>query len=54
MLPFSDEEIYKATKYNLSKISTYISSHGGGIRLLGVKNAIVYIELAQVHVIVAL
>ena len=45
MLPFSDEEIYKATKYNLSKISSYISSHGGGIRLLGVKNAIVYIEL---------
>lgn len=45
MMPFSDEEIYRATKYNLSKISTYISSHGGDIRLLGVKSAIVYIEL---------
>jgi len=45
MIPFSDEEIYNATKNNLPKISTYVSSHGGDIRLLGVKNATVYIEL---------
>jgi Fe-S cluster biogenesis protein NfuA len=45
MMPFSDEEIYDAVKNNLSKVSQYISSHGGDIRLLGVKNAIVYIEL---------
>lgn len=45
MIPFSDEEIYDAVKNNLPKVSGYVGSHGGGIKLLGVKNAIVYIEL---------
>ncbi|MEA3418899.1 MAG: NifU family protein [Campylobacterota bacterium] len=45
MIPFSDEEIYDAVKNNLPKVSQYVNSHGGDIRLLGVKNAIVYIEL---------
>jgi len=42
---FSDQEIYKAIKNNLSKISEYVDSHGGGIDLLGVKDGTVYIEL---------
>lgn len=45
MIPFSDEEIYDAVKNSLPKISQYVNSHGGDIRLLGVKNGIVYIEL---------
>jgi Fe-S cluster biogenesis protein NfuA len=45
MMPFSDEEIYSAVKNNIPKVSSYVSSHGGGITLLGVKDGLVYIEL---------
>ena len=45
-MPFSDEEIYQAVKNNLSEVNQYISSHGGTIKLLGVKDGVVYIELA--------
>jgi Fe-S cluster biogenesis protein NfuA len=42
---FSDEEIYKAVKHYLPKVNEYVKSHGGDIKLLGVKDGIVYIEL---------
>lgn len=42
---FSDEEIYGAVKYNLPKTSEYVKSHGGGVKLLGVKDGKVYITL---------
>ena len=45
MMPFTDEEIYEAVKNNIPKVSSYVSSHGGGITLLGVKDGLVYIEL---------
>ncbi len=45
MMPFSDEDIYEAVESNLPKVSTYVSSHGGGISLLGAKDGAVYIEL---------
>jgi len=45
VIPFTDEEIYEAVKSNLPKVSQYVSSHGGGITLLGVKDSIVYIAL---------
>jgi len=45
MMPFTDEEIYEAVKSNIPKVSSYVSSHGGGITLLGVKDGLVYIEL---------
>ena len=45
MMPFSDEEIFEAVKSNLPKVSQYVSSHGGGITLVGVKDGSVYIEL---------
>lgn len=45
MIPFSDEELYFAVKNALPQVSVYVSSHGGGITLLGVKNSIIYIEL---------
>jgi len=45
MMPFSDKEIYEAVDNNLYKVSSYVSSHGGGITLLGTKDGIVYIEL---------
>ena len=45
MIPFSDEELYYAVKNALPQVSGYVSSHGGGITLLGVKDGVVYIEL---------
>ena len=42
---FSDEEIFGAVKYNLPKTSEYVKSHGGGVKLLGVKDGKVYIAL---------
>ena len=45
MFPFSDEELYYAVKNALPQVSTYVASHGGGISLLGVSNAVVYIQL---------
>jgi len=43
---FLDEDIYDAVKNYLPKVSEYVNSHGGDIKLLGVKDGIVYIELA--------
>ena len=45
MIPFNDEELYDAIENNIPKVSSYVSSHGGGITLLGVKDSLAYIEL---------
>ena len=45
MIPFTDEELYDAVEFNIPKVSSYVSSHGGGITLLGVKDSLIYIEL---------
>ncbi len=45
MMPFSDEDIYHAVKFNLPKTSEYVKSHGGGVKLVGVKDSKVYITL---------
>jgi len=45
MMPFSDEDIYEAVKNSIPKVSAYVSSHGGGIELLGSKDGVAYIEL---------
>ena len=45
MFPFSDEELYYAVENALPQVSTYVDSHGGGIALLGVNDAVVYIQL---------
>jgi Fe-S cluster biogenesis protein NfuA len=42
---FDDKDIYEAVESNLPKVNEYISSHGGDIKLLGVKDGKVYIEL---------
>ena len=44
-MPFTDEEIYHAVKAKIPEVSQYVNSHGGDIRLLGVKDGKVYIEL---------
>ncbi|SFV90834.1 NifU protein homolog [hydrothermal vent metagenome] len=45
-MQFSDEDIYAAVKHHLPEVNEYIASHGGTIKLLGVKNGTVYVELA--------
>ncbi len=42
---FIDKDIYDAVKNNLPSVNEYVSSHGGEITLLGVKDGVVYIEL---------
>ena len=44
-MTFSDEDIYEAVKYHLPTVNEYVASHGGAIKLLGVKDGRVYIEL---------
>ncbi len=44
-MTFSDEDIYEAVKYHLPTVNEYVASHGGAIKLLGVKDGKVYIEL---------
>jgi Fe-S cluster biogenesis protein NfuA len=44
-MTFLDEEIYEAVLHHLPKVNEYVQSHGGAIRLLGVKDGTVYIEL---------
>ncbi len=44
-MTFSDEDIYEAVKHHLPTVNEYVESHGGAIRLLGVDNGKVYIEL---------
>jgi len=44
-MTFLDNEIYEAVENYLPTVSEYVSSHGGGIELLGAKNGTVYITL---------
>ncbi len=45
MIPFSDEDLYIATKNYLPKIEEYVKSHEGTMKLLGVKDGVIYVEL---------
>ncbi len=45
-MTFSDKDIYAAVKHHLPEVNEYIASHGGTIKLLGMKNGTVYVALA--------
>ena len=45
MIPFSDEDLYIAVSNFLPKIEEYVKSHEGTMKLIGVKDGTVYIEL---------
>jgi Fe-S cluster biogenesis protein NfuA len=45
MIPFSDEDLYIAAKNYLPQIEEYVKSHEGTMRLLGVKDGVIYVEL---------
>ena len=46
MMPFSDEDLCVAIKNFLPAIESYIASHNGTMRYLGVKDGTAWIELA--------
>jgi len=45
MIPFSDEDLYPAVQNVIEKIRPSLSLDGGDIKLLGVKDAKVYVQL---------
>jgi len=45
MIPFSDEDLYPAVQNVIEKIRPSLALDGGDIKLLGIKNAKVYVQL---------
>jgi len=45
MMPFTDEDLYPAVKNVIEKIRPSLALDGGDIKLLGIKNAKVYVQL---------
>ena len=46
MIPFSDEDLLPAVENSLEKVRPMLAMDGGDIKLLGVKNAKVFVSLA--------
>jgi len=44
-MTFLDEDLYEAVQNYLPKVNEYVSSHGGSIEFLGIKDGKVYIKL---------
>ena len=44
-MPFTDEDLYPAVKNVIEKIRPSLALDGGDIKLLGIKNAKVYVQL---------
>jgi len=44
-MPFSDEDIFIAVTNHLPSVVQYVQGHGGDIKVLGVKDGKVYIQL---------
>jgi Fe-S cluster biogenesis protein NfuA len=44
-IPFTDEELLPAVKQCISKIEPMLALDGGSIKLLGVKDHVVYVQL---------
>ncbi|WP_456485081.1 NifU family protein [Hydrogenimonas sp.] len=45
MIPFSDEDLYPAVEKVIEKIRPSLALDGGDVKLLGVKNGKVYVQL---------
>lgn len=45
MIPFSDEDLLGPVKDSLDKIRPMLQNDGGDMKLLGIKNAVVYVQL---------
>jgi len=45
MIPFNDSDLIPAVKSSLEKIKPTLALDGGGIKLIDVKNGVVYVQL---------
>jgi len=45
MIPFTDEELLPAVEQSLEKVKPMLALDGGGMKLLGVKNGKVFVQL---------
>lgn len=45
MIPFSDEELYEPVWESLKVVTPMLERDGGGMKLLGIKNGVVYVRL---------
>ncbi|NWF66153.1 MAG: NifU family protein [Campylobacterales bacterium] len=45
MVPFSDNDLIPAVKTSIEKIKPTLALDGGGIKLIDVKNGVVYVQL---------
>jgi Fe-S cluster biogenesis protein NfuA len=45
MIPFSDQELVPVVEKSLDKVRPSLALDGGGVELLGIKNAVVYVRL---------
>ena len=45
MIPFTDEELLQPVKNVIEKVRPSLALDGGDIKLLGIKNGVVYVQL---------
>lgn len=45
MIPFSDEDLLDPVRDSLDKIRPMLISDGGDMKLLGIKNGVIYVQL---------
>ena len=45
MLPFSDEELIDPVLESLQVVTPMLERDGGGLKLLGIKNGVIYVRL---------
>lgn len=48
-IPFTDDELFPAAERSISKIEPMLALDGGSIKLLTVKNGVVYVQLGGLH-----
>lgn len=45
MIPFSDEDLFDPVSDSLNKVRPMLQNDGGDMKLLGIKNGVVYVQL---------
>lgn len=45
MIPFSDEDLFDPVSDSLNRVRPMLQNDGGDMKLLGIKNGVVYVQL---------